>query len=51
MKDKEELKKYRVKKPLYKEIEDKYEQNVIMPEFEKRKEELRKRRECFSSVN
>ena len=45
-----EYKKVVSNKPLYKQIEETYEQEVMMPELQKKKEELAKRRNMFQPV-
>jgi archaellin len=46
---KENLKK--IEKPLYKKIEKQYEQDYVIPELEKRKIELAKKRNFFQPIN
>mmetsp|Transcript_33989 Transcript_33989/g.59231 ORF Transcript_33989/g.59231 Transcript_33989/m.59231 type:complete len:511 (+) Transcript_33989:41-1573(+) len=47
----EEFQKVKAAKPLYVQIEEKYKQEILMPELEKHKAELAKKRIHFNSVS
>lgn len=47
----QEYKKVAANKPLFKQMEDKFNQQVLMPELEKKKAELAKKRMLFQPIN